>query len=559
MKLLDKISIVVLVLIFSSIPICYGQNYQGRRDAADKLLEKGEMYGSEGKFREAREAFNKSGELRFYTPLDLGINLEILDYVELQKIKSSLAVNYFKAICAYSSSQGHWKEVISQYNNNVIELNPDDPNVYFIRGHIYEYIYRDYNMSLRLKAYENAMADYTKAIELDPVFFDAYIKRGDLYLVTHDLYDKTISDYIKAIELNSNSAKAYSGLSRIYRFKREYDKAISNISKAIELDPENPSYYSSRANLYLRQKREYDNALSDYSKVINLDPDNFYAYGNRSDIYLLKGLYYKAISDLDKRQEKLREKISGIDRINPFTNYSYRNDEYIDERISVWKKAKNIVLNNDNEYFIRGRTYYDLQQYDYAISDFNKCIELNPKHFLYYEYRGAAYLKENKFEDAIFNYTKAIELSPKDAFNYYIRGKAFKENNQYSNAIVDFNKALELEQEQYSYTEIYLARGDVYNELGQYEKAINDYEKRGFSEKLADLYDKVGRYKEAIDVYTKLLKNNNDSRFYIKRGNVYDRSGDMEKACADWKKACSRGLGNCEGWSIVNRIRCLGK
>jgi hypothetical protein len=44
---------------------------------------------------------------------------------------------------------------------------------------------------------------------------------------------------------------------------------------------------------------------------------------------------------------------------------------------------------------------------------------------------------------------------------------------------------------------------------------------------------------------------------YNNRGLAYMKSGNKEKACSDWKRACE--LGDCRYWGIVNKIRCLGK
>lgn len=52
-----------------------------------------------------------------------------------------------------------------------IELDPKYANAYFNRGIAYS----------NLKKYPEAIADYTKAIELDPKYADAYYNRGGAY------------------------------------------------------------------------------------------------------------------------------------------------------------------------------------------------------------------------------------------------------------------------------------------------------------------------------------------------------------------------------------------
>ena len=55
---------------------------------------------------------------------------------------------------------------------------------------------------------DNAIADYTKAIELNPNHADPYYNRGVAYRVKGD-HDRAIADYTKAVALNPNDAEVY--------------------------------------------------------------------------------------------------------------------------------------------------------------------------------------------------------------------------------------------------------------------------------------------------------------------------------------------------------------
>jgi tetratricopeptide (TPR) repeat protein len=56
--------------------------------------------------------------------------------------------------------------------------------------------------------YDQAIADYTKAIELKPDFADAFVNRGNIYGL-NGLYDQAISDSTKVIQLKPNDAIGY--------------------------------------------------------------------------------------------------------------------------------------------------------------------------------------------------------------------------------------------------------------------------------------------------------------------------------------------------------------
>ena len=92
---------------------------------------------------------------------------------------------------------------------------------------------------MKVKDYEGAIADYTKAIEINPDFGTAYNNRGISKRKLNDYYG-SIADFTKAIEINPDFAIAYSdrGFSK-YSLK-DYYGAIADYTKFTELDPDNP-------------------------------------------------------------------------------------------------------------------------------------------------------------------------------------------------------------------------------------------------------------------------------------------------------------------------------
>jgi tetratricopeptide (TPR) repeat protein len=62
----------------------------------------------------------------------------------------------------------------------------------------------------------------------------------------------------------------------------------------------------------------------------------------------------------------------------------------------------------------------------------------------FYNNRGNAYSVKGEFDQAISDYTKAIELNPKLDFAYSNRGNAYKDKGQFDEAITDYSRAIEL-------------------------------------------------------------------------------------------------------------------
>jgi tetratricopeptide (TPR) repeat protein len=89
----------------------------------------------------------------------------------------------------------------------------------------------------RVREYELAIADYTKAIELDPTFADAFNRRGAVYVDTQKL-DLAVADFTKSIELDTDVSIPYMNRGFVYLQQKEYKLALSDFTKLIELDPE---------------------------------------------------------------------------------------------------------------------------------------------------------------------------------------------------------------------------------------------------------------------------------------------------------------------------------
>ena len=164
----------------------------------------------------------------------------------------------------------------------VIELDPNNANAFSGRANAY----------YQKNDYAHVLADYTKAVELDPEYaapvkttarsiapswipprlssgldpkdFDAYIKRGKAFREKSD-YRRAIADFTQAIEINPDFAVAYTERGKAHADHMDFDRAIVDYSKSIGLDPEFARAYILRGRAY-RAKKYYDRAITDLAK-----------------------------------------------------------------------------------------------------------------------------------------------------------------------------------------------------------------------------------------------------------------------------------------------------
>jgi tetratricopeptide (TPR) repeat protein len=95
-------------------------------------------------------------------------------------------------------------------------------------------------------------------------------------------------------------------------------------------------------------------------------------------------------------------------------------------------------------YTSQGNSHFDKDEYDQAISDYNKVIQINPKNAYAYLKRGDAYYNKKDYDPAISDFSKSIEINPNDARSYRYRGDAYNMENRYEMAIQDYDKAIRI-------------------------------------------------------------------------------------------------------------------
>lgn len=117
------------------------------------------------------------------------------------------------------------------------------------------------------KSYDQAIADYTRAIQLKPDFAEAYNNRGLAYaLKSKNQMQKAIADYGQAIRLRPAYAFAYNNRGVAYMASGHSEEALSDFNLAIQIDPGFPQAHSNRGNYYWRAG-QYDLALIDLIKA----------------------------------------------------------------------------------------------------------------------------------------------------------------------------------------------------------------------------------------------------------------------------------------------------
>ena len=162
---------------------------------------------------------------------------------------------------------------------------------------------------------EDAIEAFSRAIEYQPDYADAYRNRG--YAYYHWVYDwggyhddlkACLSDFAEAICLNPNDPLTYFFRGDAYsRMFEDYDKAIADFTMAISLGLNEATSYCSRGLAY-EAKCIYENAIVDYGEAIRLDPNDSYLYELRAEAFEKIGENTKATEDRKRVMEMRQSK-----------------------------------------------------------------------------------------------------------------------------------------------------------------------------------------------------------------------------------------------------------
>ena len=109
--------------------------------------------------------------------------------------------------------------------------------------------------------------------------------------------DQAISDYTKAIDINPNLAKAYDNRGVAYAQEGSYPRAIADFTMAIANNPKDAAGYNNRGHAYAGQGN-LTQAIADYTKAIENNAFYVKAYNNRELAYYKLEKYDKVWSDV---------------------------------------------------------------------------------------------------------------------------------------------------------------------------------------------------------------------------------------------------------------------
>lgn len=145
---------------------------------------------------------------------------------------------------------------------------------------------------------ENAIASFSKAIELDTLFTIAYHNRAVAHKMLNNL-EASERDFNKALKQRVDIAKVAFSKAKLMEMKGDVDGARYFYENAISTQDD---YVEARLNysVLLKAAGEYTRALIEINDLIDEYPENADNYYVRGGLHFIYGEYSNAVKDFDK-------------------------------------------------------------------------------------------------------------------------------------------------------------------------------------------------------------------------------------------------------------------
>jgi TonB family protein len=284
------------------------------------------------------------------------------------------------------------------------------------------------NALLNQQRFDGAIADFDKALAIDPASATALADRGLARLWKHE--DKLASkDFEAAFEIEPNNPVALRGRGMLALQANDFPAAIAAFTSSLDRDPHNLFALQRRAQAYIGAG-EADKALADNAELIRLQPNSANSYAARGYTYLERRDYDLALADLDKAIA-----------IDPHSAWVFAN---------------------------RGFAHLGKHDSTMAQKDFDAAFEIDPRNPVVFRGRGVMALQSNDLATAVAAFTTALELQPGSLFALQRRAEAFLRAGDGERALADSAEAIRIKP---SFSDMYAFRAMIYRAQGSAEQS----------------------------------------------------------------------------------------
>jgi tetratricopeptide (TPR) repeat protein len=294
----------------------------------------------------------------------LGQLSEALNLIsEIENIENFKTEYYLTKATIFSQLKNHDKAI--KYYKEAL-LNADIPEAK-------DEIYLDIAIEYQTKNdYVSALNTLKEAIKFNPNNEEALGEIAVLFdLLNED--ENAINFFINHINYNPYSAISWYNLGTVYFKNKNFDKAIEAYEYCLVIQEDFADVYNSLGDIFM-EKGDFDKALDFFKESIKIDGENptilccmGECYEQLNDFKLAE-YYYKKSLELDPEYPESWLGRGIIEDMNGNTR----------EGIAFMLKAASLEPTNFLIFFVLAETYEKIENYDAAIENYKKSLQLEP-------------------------------------------------------------------------------------------------------------------------------------------------------------------------------------
>ena len=367
-------------------------------------------------------------------------------------------------------------------------------------------------------------------------------------------FDSAQRDLDRLIELAGDDCQLLVECCRLRTDLGDHVNAIGLLNDVLETAPDNHLASLCRGDCF-RAIKNYSMAINDYKRYLRFYPDDVKALIRRAEMFLATQRYNLAHVDLEESIQ--------IDKTN-FEAYLIRSkvflqEERFDQALTDCEKAVRLDNQVPESFAVLAKIYQKLCDYSRAIEEYSRSIQLassDDEKAQYLYHRGVAYYEMEDFEKALTDFRKSCKLRPNHSGSWIWKAATCARIENWSDAITGLQQAITVRP----------AASGQYQKLGQpvAERAIEFYDhqiQRGHQRPdsyrhrgLAKQF--LGKNAEAIGDYTTSLEMEaDDVSTLIRRGQSFAATGKNGAAIEDFTRAIQQNESNHEAryWRAISR------
>lgn len=290
---------------------------------------------------------------------------------------------------------------------------------------------------------------------------EGYLRRATFYIAKsqddQSWLDKAAGELNQALKVSQKKDDVYYNIAKLmhaYQLSKPektykdwtYDNALKNVREAIAIDPL-PIYTQLEGDI-LFAKQDYAGALAAYEKVnaSNLaSPASFFSAAKTKELMQADPKEIVALMDscIARCPQPLTADFAPyvLERAQMNMNANQARNALLD--YDAYFKAVNGQV-NDVFYYYREQAALKGRQYQRALDDIAKAVELNPTDLTYQAEQAVVNLRVGRYDEAIQILNTLLKADPKYAEAYRLLGLCQIQLKKTDEACGNFKKAKEL-------------------------------------------------------------------------------------------------------------------